>query len=208
MVTQQAKARNWAAVCYPENMIDTWQEDIGDILQLPGEYCIHDSCLEKDGSPRKTHVHIIIVFNNTTTQKRAMEIINQLSADGKRCCSTIESINNIKHMHNYLIHDTQDCKKKKKHQYNPSERIEFNNFDVGSFEQLTLQEKNDMAKELCDIIVQQGFTNFTDFYAYVISNYDNTYFEILKTHSGLFERLTKGNYQKTCCHYNPASEED
>ena len=47
-----------------------------------------------------------------------------------------------------------------------------------------------------NVIISQGFVNFSDFYMYVSSNLDSNYFEILKTYSGLFERLTKGNFQK------------
>ena len=191
------KARYWCGVCYTENMIDGWQDSIGDILQLPGEYTIHNRCFEKDGkTPRKEHVHVIVVYSNTTTQKNIITILNKLSKEGHKCCSTAEAINDIKHMHNYLLHETEDCQKKHKTVYDKSERISFNNFDIGAYEQLGVQEKNAMAKELCDIIVNQGFVNFSDFYMYVSSNLDSNYFEILKTYSGLFERLTKGNFQK------------
>lgn len=191
------KGRYWCGVCYPENMIPTWKDDIGDTLQLPGEYAVHDKCFEKDGkTPRKEHAHIIIAYNNTTTQKNVISILNKLSKPGCVCCSTAEVIHDIKHMHNYIIHDTADCKKKKKHLYDKSARITFNNFDLGAYEQLGVKEKNDMAKELCDEIIKKRFTNFADFYSHVVSNFDSNYFEILKTYSGLFERLTKANFQK------------
>ena len=54
-----------------------------------------------------------------------------------------------------------------------------------------------MCKELCTAILDNGFTNFTDFFAFVMVAYDDSnYFEIVKTYSGLFERLTRGNYLK------------
>ena len=43
------KNRYWSGIAYPENMIDTWQDDIGDIVQLPYAYCIHDKDLLLDG---------------------------------------------------------------------------------------------------------------------------------------------------------------
>ena len=58
-----------------------------------------------------------------------------------------------------------------------------------------------MCKELCEIIRNQGFINFGDFYAYVVDNMeDSNYFEIIKSYSGLFERLTKANFQKFTRH--------
>ena len=36
------KARYWVAICYPENMKEDWQECIGDLIEYPYCYCIHD----------------------------------------------------------------------------------------------------------------------------------------------------------------------
>lgn len=191
------KARNWSGVCYPENMIDSWKEDIEKILQLPFAYCVHDKDVETDGTPRKTHVHIVVIYGNTTTQASALKLLNKLSKPGCTCCPVVESVVNIKYIYDYLCHDTDDCKKKHKHEYDKAERVTGNAFDIGSYEQIGIKEKNDMARELCDIIIRENYTNFSDFYCYAISNLDNKYFEILKTYSGLFERLTKGNFQKS-----------
>lgn len=201
---QQEKARYWTAVCYPENMIDGWQTEIGDILQLPGSYCEHNKDTLAKYQPkrkddiermRKDHVHIIIVYNNTTTYNSVLQTINKLSAPGKQCCNKVESISDIRHMYEYLIHNTKTAKNQGKYQYDPSERIEFNNFDIGAYEQLSTADKNLMAQELCDLIMDKNITNFGNFYLTVKSNYGIEYFEIIKTYSGLFERLTKSNYQ-------------
>ncbi|MBR5544618.1 MAG: hypothetical protein IKU66_04015, partial [Clostridia bacterium] len=68
------KARFWVGVLYPENMVEDWETKIGDIVQLPYAYCIHDKDLEKDGDDRKVHTHIILAFPNTTTQKHAFNV--------------------------------------------------------------------------------------------------------------------------------------
>ena len=191
------KARYWTAVMYPENMVDGWQEDIGELLQVPYAYCIHDKCMEKDGKTlRKAHLHIIIVFPNTTTYDHAESVLMGLVNPGSKAFNKIERVISIRHVYDYLIHDTEDCKKKKKHLYSPTERIFGNNFDIGAYEQLGAKEKNDIAKKLCDTIIEMGFTNFTEFYAYIMMNGTSEQFEVIKTYSGLFERLTKGNWQR------------
>ena len=58
------KSRYWQAVCWLENMVDGWQDSIGDLLQLPYAYCIHDMDTDSMSEHRKNHVHIIIVFPN------------------------------------------------------------------------------------------------------------------------------------------------
>lgn len=201
-------AKYWTGVLYPENMRDDWQDVIGDVLGVPYAYCVHDKDTLAGYQPksdedhmRKTHVHIVIAYTNTTTYNTVLKLFDKFSvATNKPCVNKVEVVNNIRHIYEYLIHNTETCKKQKKYLYDVSERITGNNFDVGAFEQLSMQEKNEMAKALCDEIVKQGFCNFVDFYMHVVSNYDSNYFEILKTYSGLFERLTKGNYQKAVAH--------
>ena len=192
------KAKYWTAVLYPENMVDGWEDEIGDLLQVPYAYCIHDKCMEKDGKTlRKAHMHIIITFPNTTTYNHAFRVLQALEKEGQQAFNKIEQVISVRHVYDYLIHDTEDCRKKKKHLYDASERIMGNNFDIGAYEQLSSKEKTDIAKRLCDVIMEQGFVNFADFYGYVIQNGSAEDFEILKTYSGLFERLTRGNYQKS-----------
>ena len=79
-------------------------------------------------------------------------------------------------MYEYLIHNTETCKKQGKHLYTAAERITGNNFDIGSYEQLSTAEKYKMSKELCDFICEQNITNFADFYLYAVNNFGSEYF--------------------------------
>ena len=54
-----------------------------------------------------------------------------------------------------------------------------------------------MFLELSDAIRQHGFTNYMDFYEFVADTYEDiNYFEVFRTYSSHFERLTRGNYQR------------
>lgn len=190
-------ARYWVGILYPENMIDGWQDDIADIVQVSYAYCVHDKDLDADGDDRKVHLHLILAFPNTTTYKHAKGVFSLLSAPGKSALNQIKKVISIRGSYDYLIHDTDACRKKGKHLYDKSERISGNNFDIGSFEQLGIAEKNELCKELCNVIIDNMFCNFADFYIHVVNSYEDTnYFEILKSYSGLFERLTKANFQR------------
>ena len=73
-MSTKTKGRYFLAVLYPENMRKEWQDEIGDLLGYPYAYCIHDKDKTKDGDERKTHVHMIVAFPNTTTMQHAMTI--------------------------------------------------------------------------------------------------------------------------------------
>ena len=194
-----SKARYWSGVLYPENMIDNWETEIGDIVQVPYAYCIHDADKTGKEEERKPHVHLILVFPNTTTYNHAMKVFDLLSKEGCKAINKCEAVVSIRGAYDYLIHDTDAAKKAKKKLYDPSCRKTGNNFDIGSYEQLGVAEKNEMCQTLCDIIIVEEFTNFTDFYTYCMANIfpeNSNYFEVVKSYSGLFERLTKGNFQK------------
>lgn len=191
------KARYWSAILYPENMIDNWEDEICKLLQLPFVYCIHNADCTTKKEARKLHVHLVIVFPNTTTKKYALSVFNKLSKEDSICCPVCENVHSIRYMYDYLIHDTDDCRKKHKHLYSASERISGNGFDIGSYEQISVQDKLKMSMELADIIVKEGFQEYLSFYMYVVSNFDFEYFEIIKSNSGFFERLCKGNYLRS-----------
>ena len=195
--TRITKARFWWAVLYPENMLSDWEDKIGDIVQLPFCYCVHDKSKDTQSEHRKTHIHLILAFPNTTTYKHALSVFDLLSAADKKAVNTCEAVINIRNTYDYLIHDTDTCKKKGKELYPKTDRICGNTFDIGAYEQVGAKEKLDMCKELCDLILDNGLTNFADFYFLVMQLYeDSNYFECLKANSGFFERLTKANYQK------------
>ena len=198
MKSVKTKARYWQAVGYNENFVDNWQDVISEKFQVPFAYCVHDKDTNNNGEHRKTHTHIIIAFNNTTTENFALQVFKSIQKDG---CSAypndvIQQVFDIGNAYDYLIHDTEDSRKKGKFQYPKSERICGNNFDIGNFEQLGKDDKIKMMKELANVIIGKNYTNFADFYMDVVSNFDDTYFDIVTTHSGFFDRITKGNYHK------------
>lgn len=198
--TADSKARYWVAVGYPENMRDDWQDTISQTYQLPGCYIIHDKdTTSRDEEDRKKHVHIILAFPNTTTYKNALSIFRELNADGKEAFPTCQKINNIRWMYDYLIHDTEDSRKKGKFQYSPSERIAFNNFDIGNYEQVDIARKKEIKKDLYKLIQVGGYTNFFDFYEYVMENMSEEYADVAHDDSAFFERLTRGQYLKLRC---------
>lgn len=192
-----SKSRYWVGVLYQENMLEDWREQIDQIVQVPYAYCEHNQDLQTDGDARKEHLHLILVFPNTTTYKHALTIFGLLSKAGASCINTCKAIINIRWMYDYLIHDTEDCRKKKKHLYDKSERILGNLFDIGAYEQVSAAEKNDICKELANVIRVNGITNFMDLYVYVADECeDSIYFEILKSNASFLSALCKGMFHK------------
>ena len=182
------KARFWTGVLYPENMREDWKRGHRRYFAVP--LCVLSALQDKDSKSehRKDHVHLIVAFPNTTTYKHALNVMDLLSAEGKKAINKCEAVVGIRNVYDYLIHDTEDCRKKGKEQYDPSERITGNNFDIGAYEQLGTAEKNEMFLEMGQAIREHGFTNYMDFYEFVVDTYeDMNYIEVMRCYSGHFE---------------------
>lgn len=192
------KNRQWCGVLFVENMRPGWRDEIDNLVQLPYAYCVHDKGLQlEDGSHRKEHVHLILVWPSPTTYKHAAEVFDQLSADGKRCFSAIQPVYNARHMYDYLIHDTEDCKKKGKYQFPPGERITGNLYDIGVYAQVSITEKNEMFDRLTDLILGNEIQNYADFVLLVraeMAEEADLARDVVRGYSGYFDRLIKGVY--------------
>lgn len=190
------KARYWWGVLYPENMKENWESEIGEILQLPYCYIKHDSDSDSKSEHRKDHIHLIVVYGNVTTYKNMFNIFDRLSAEGRKAVNKIEAVQNIRYVYDYLIHDTPTCKAKGKHLYLTSDRVCGNNFDIGAYEQISMQEEDEMKLELIKEIMKNGFTDMIDFTQYVMSNFETKYIKLVLHNGSTFERYTKANYLK------------
>ena len=107
-----------------------------------------------------------------------------------------EACVNIRHCYDYLIHDTDSCRKQGKEQYDPSRRITGNNFDIGAYEQISSAQKQEMLKELVGYIIANGFTTINDFTVAAMNDFDGCYWEIIVGYNGTLERYCRGNYLK------------
>jgi hypothetical protein len=94
-----SKTRNWAFVVYPESAPDGWMELLAD-THIPAFVSpLHDKDIDEDGSLKKPHYHVVLMFDGPTTQKRANEIIEPF-------CGTksAEYVKSLRGYVRYLIH--------------------------------------------------------------------------------------------------------
>lgn len=183
------KARYWALVAYTENMLDNWESIIADRLQVPCFYAIHDKDIDKDGHLRKTHVHINLVFPNTTTRNAAIVLVNQLSRPGCRCCSTAQVIVNIKSVYDYCIHNTVSSKHK--YQYPVDARICINNFEIGLYEQVSCADKISMVAEITQDIIDYNIISIVQLFQFVIKFKDSSYLPVYTGYISYFDKICK-----------------
>ena len=194
------KARSWVAVMYPENMVEDWETNIGDYLEVSGVYCIHDKDTDTVSEKRKVHAHIMITFSNTTTRNNATRLFAKLNAEGKQAIAggQIQPVANVRHMYEYLIHNTEACEKQrdKKVLYSKDERIEFNGFDIGLLEQLSQDDVKRMRREMFALMREKKITNYADFVDYVEDELGIEYVDLIMNSASSMGLYIKGQYHR------------
>lgn len=112
---QVAKTRGYACVIYTDSAPNNWREILVDthIPALISPY--HDRDLNADGTPKKPHYHVMIIFDGPRTHEQAEKILTQIGAAN----GEVKSLNSITGYARYLCHlDNPD-----KVQYDQSEVI-------------------------------------------------------------------------------------
>ena len=105
----------WSGNCYHLEQLDA-------IIHSPDvksyAYILHDKCKNENGELKKPHYHFLIQMNK-----------NQRGSWFKAFATEdmgivfYEPTRDPAHLFNYLIHDTDKCRKEQKHLYDPTERI-------------------------------------------------------------------------------------
>lgn len=200
-INQMGGNRYWQGIFYPENMIPTWRDAIGSMCSLPLEAILHDKDLNKDGTRRKEHIHVIIAWNNTTGALSAFKTFSNLgmslSANGVNtfALNTLEAVQNIGNAHNYMRHATDDAQKKCKHLYAEEELLSFNNFDIGLFEQLGVVEEEQIKTQIEAMILEGRIKNYLKLKLMVRQLKDTRYIKVLEKNIYEFSTLTRSMWQ-------------
>ena len=107
------KTRGYACVIYTDSAPADWKEKLVEthIPALISPY--HDKDINADGSPKKPHYHVMIVFDGPRTKNQAEEVLTPIGAAN----GEVKALNSIVGYARYLCHlDNPD-----KYQYSPDE---------------------------------------------------------------------------------------
>lgn len=163
------KGRVWAGVAYPESVeldwLDTLDETHLDILISP----LHDRDMNPDGSIKKSHWHILIMWENPTTKANAERLFNSIGAvmDPHKVESTVGYARYLLHLDN-----------PEKHQYNRSELKVLGSVDYEELIQKSQNRKRE-ARRLLRFIYENNITSYAVLFDYVDTNGLDEWFSIM-----------------------------
>jgi len=128
----------WSGNCYHTEQLNAIIQSV-DVRCYA--YILHDKCPKDDGSGelKKPHYHFLVQL----CKNQRGSWFKQFNSEDMGIVF-IEPTRSPENAYNYLIHDTDKCRKEKAHLYDPSERVS----TIDSFE--CDDKKDDEHDELCN----------------------------------------------------------
>ena len=98
---KDVRARTWTFILYPESAPENWR-DILDGYHIPWvESPLHDNDVNPDGTAKKAHRHVILLFDGKKSFEQVKDITDALNAP------TPQKTANTKGLVRYLT--TEEC---------------------------------------------------------------------------------------------------
>lgn len=149
------RTRNWATIVYKDSAPENWQEIISD-LHIPAFISpYHDKDFTPEGSPKKPHYHVVLMFDSVKTKEQIQEIISKFNGVG------VEQITTIRGYSRYLCHLDDPNKA----QYNTADVIQLGGADYISTIGLPT-DKYKAIKEMMDFCRENGVLSYADLLDY------------------------------------------
>ena len=92
------RTRNFATIVYEDSAPANWKEILAQTFVPAFISPYHDRDINPDGTPKKSHWHVLICFDSTKTLEQARDIFNLINGVG------CEKVNSIRGYARYLCH--------------------------------------------------------------------------------------------------------
>lgn len=165
--------RNWTFVIYPTdgnppaptNWRDILDEEHIQWIESP----LHDKDTNADGEVKKTHIHILVMYEGKKSYEQIKEITDKLNAPGpQKCASTKGLVRYMAHLDN-----------PEKVQYDKSLIIGHGGADVAEHLKPTSSSRYQLIGEMMDFVQEQGIIEMEDLLMYARRERFDDWFPLL-----------------------------
>ena len=187
MLKTKNKKRNWAFVAYPESLPTNWIE----LLQQSGLQCaispLHERDYNADGSLKKAHYHLILVYGNPTTFNNVANF-----TQGNLHGTIPQALESVEGMYRYFTHKDNP----EKAQYEAKDIVCINGFNIYDFVEIKKSELLKIKKELQDVIATHDFTEYCDFIEFIKTTDNDNYFDVASSNTIFFNTYISSRRHK------------
>lgn len=185
MATKSIKKRNWAFVLYPESAPDNWR----DLLQQSGLPAVisplHDKDKDPTGEAKKAHYHIILTYPGPTTFNAVRAFTESLNQP------IPQPLESVQGYYRYLTHEDNPDK----YQYDKSDIIPVNGFDIHDFVELSKTEVAKIIKDIQQTIIAVDIREYSDLLDYLLE-VNNDWWNVAINHTITLNAYLKSRRHK------------
>ena len=192
---EKKRTRNYATVVYPESAPDDWitllQEQCVPALISP----LHDKDINADGTPKKEHYHVMILFDGVKTSEQAGEVFSIIGGVG------IEPVKSAKAYARYLCHlDNPD-----KAQYEIEDVISCSGADYNIIISLATDKYSALA-EMIEFCIKNDIVSYAELLLFAKNN-RNDWFRVLCDNGTItMVQFLKSRYWETTRYENDTGD--
>lgn len=175
MSKRDERTRNWTFVLYPESAPENWRDYLNEYHIQWIESPLHDKDINADGTPKKPHIHIMLMYEGNKSYSQIKEITDSLNQPIPQKVASARS------MVRYMAHlDNPD-----KFQYDQSYIIGHGGVDIDELLKPLGAARHSVIKEMMKYVRDEGVVEFQDLADYA-AFYREDWFAILCDTNTLF----------------------
>lgn len=180
------RVRNWTFIVYPESVSTVWRDVLDEQHIQWIESPLHDRDINVDGTLKKPHLHVLLLFAGKKSYEQIVEITESINATIPQKCG------NVKGLVRYFTH----CDNPEKFQYSQSDVVAHGGADVSQYFKRTSTERYTAIREMIEFVKTENITEFQDLMDYASYERFEDWFPLLCDNSA----YVVSQYIKSCRH--------
>ena len=157
---ENTKKRNWTFVLYPESAPLDWFEKLKLSGLMSAISPLHNKDVNPTGEKKKAHYHVLLVYSGPTTYNAVAKFTASLNA------TIPQPLESLRGMYRYFTHKDNP----EKYQYEESEIVTVNGFNIADLVELTKSEVNELKKNILKLVREVNITEYSDLVDFLVDN--------------------------------------
>lgn len=171
------RTRNFTTILYPESAVTNWRDVLAEMCVPAIVSPLHDKDTNPDGTPKKPHYHILLMFSGVKTVEQVHGLVKTFGAIKPQIVSNAQS------MARYFIHKDNP----EKYQYDSAEIQNFSGADWSELVK-TSRDRYDTLQEIIAFIDEKKMFSYYDLVNYCRLN-NRRWFEVVCDNTVLLKGL-------------------
>lgn len=166
---ENQRSRNWSFIVYPESATKNWKQILQDLYVPTVISPLHDKDVNPEGSPKKAHYHILLMFKGVKSYKQILDITTSLNAP------IPQIVHSAKGLVRYMAH----LDNPEKAQYEIGDIEGLSGVDLTELLKPSSQDRYSMIREMLQFINDNQIIEFEDILYYAMQEKFDTWFPLL-----------------------------